>query len=354
MNWFPFRKSSKLPTIVVASRNAKAFESFNPSEANVVEAVTTRGLIRALENSPALMVVDIEDVVATSDVTVEALQFALNTAIRNGVPILDSKNLGDSGFDASTLSQARTSSGVRFVLPKVVVVTNYAGGIGKTTLSLAMARCFCRVTGLGAAVIEAGVGASSLGPKLSVSTTSLYEIATQKEKAKSWEGADLYPLSMREAQVLAGDARLTEVFKNIIQSHTLTIIDASPLSPLWSQILHIADEILVVTTPRGDTIAQADATYRELTELMAAQNSKKKPVLVMNMVQSLSERISLGNDLGAWVPLNEHAAKVFGDELAVPVLNMLYSGFDRLAGQSKAEKKEKTSAKPTHAEAASA
>jgi hypothetical protein len=350
MNWF--KKTPKLPIIVVASRNPKAFESFNPSEANVFEAVTTRGLIRALESSPALMVVDIEDVVATSDVTIEALQFALNTALRNGVPILNSTNLGETGFDAATLSQARTNSGVRFVLPKVVVVTNYAGGIGKTTLSLAMARSFCRVTGLGAAVIEAGVGASSLGPKLSLTTNSLYEIATQKEKPKSWEGADLYPLSMREAQVLAGDTRLNETFKNIVQSHTLTIIDASPLSPLWSQALQLADEILVIATPRGDTIAQADATYRELSELMAAKNSKKKPVLVMNMVRSISERISLGSDLGAWVPLNEHAAKNFGDELGVPVLNMLYSGFDRLAGQSKAEKK--AFGKPAHSEAASA
>ena len=346
------KKTPKLPVIVIASRNPKVFESFNPSEAIVVEAVTTRGLIRALESSPALMVVDIEDVVATFDVTVEALQFALNTALQNGVPILDSKNLGETGFDASTLSQARTNSGVRFVLPKVVIVTNYAGGIGKTTLSLAMARTFGRVTGLGAAVIEAGVGASSLGPKLSMTATSLYEIATQKEKAKSWEGADLYPLSMREAQVLAGDPRLSESLKNIIQSHTLTIIDASPLSPLWSQVLQIADEILVITTPRGDTIAQADTTFRELSELMAAQNSKKKPVLVMNMVQSLSERISLGNDLGAWVPFNQQSAKNFGDELAVPVLNMLYSGFARLAGQSKAEKK--AAPKANQAEAAGA
>lgn len=330
-----FKKSPSLPLVVIASRNPKAFEKFSVKEARVVEVVTSRGLVRALEEGPALVVADLDDVVPTADFSLESLKFVLLTAEGNGIPVVPSEMLGGGEYDAASLSQAKTSSGVRYLLPKVIIVTNYAGGIGKSTLSLSMARAFRKYSGLGAAVIEAGVGASALAPKLNIaSAPSLYEVILQNAAPKKWEGVDLYPLSMREAQVLAGEQRTSDAIRSIAQAHTLTVFDASPLTPLWSQILNLADEILVITTPRGDTIAQADVTYREIADFLAAQDSKLKPTLVMNMVTSLGDRLSLGNDLGAWVPFNDQAARSFSENLSLPVLNMLYSGFDRLAGKN--------------------
>ena len=57
-------------------------------------------------------------------------------------------------------------SGIRYMPPHVVMLTNYCGGVGKTTLSLTLARYFRADCGLSTAIVEVGVGASSLKARL--------------------------------------------------------------------------------------------------------------------------------------------------------------------------------------------
>jgi MinD-like ATPase involved in chromosome partitioning or flagellar assembly len=246
------------------------------------------------------------------------------------MPILDPSQFKESGLDSTTITRAQTNSGVRYVVPKTIAFTNYAGGVGKTTLSLSVSKAFRKVTGLGVAIIEAGVGASSIGPRIgSPDIPSLYQtIAIDGEPAK-WQNVSLYPLSMRESQAIIGDQRAEEYIRKIRRDNTLTIFDASPLSPLWPTIVEIADEIIVLTTPRMDTVAQAETTYAEAVQMIMGMNLNKKPKMVMNMATSLTDRISMWSQLAATIPMNENAAANYSEELAAPILEVLYPGLGK-------------------------
>jgi hypothetical protein len=58
-------------------------------------------------------------------------------------------------------------------------------------------------------------------------------------------------------------------------------------------------------------------------------NLNKKPKMVMNMATSLTDRISMWSQLAATIPMNENAAANYSEELAAPILEVLYPGLGK-------------------------
>ena len=324
----PFRKKIP-PTILVASRNAAVLDNI-PPEFQVIEAVTTHGVLNVTERSlPTLLIVDVNDLVETRDLPHSVLQTALDSVALAGVPVVNSDQfLAESQqmLGKSLLSRGRRT-GIRFMPPRAVLITNYCGGVGKTTLALAMAKRFRKQAGLSVAVLEGVPGASALNARLGGKHPSLYEVVTQNAKPEAWEEVDIYSLDGREAQVLERDRHLFDTLHAIARSHTLTLFDVFPGTPLWAHALTLVSDILVVAVPRPDAMAQTEAMLQHLRESLSAVRVKPHARLVLNMTRSLGERLLLGDQLDASLPYDERRARDLDHSLADPLIAILYPGW---------------------------
>ena len=279
------------------------------------------------------MIVDLDDLVEVSDLPRAALRDALTAAVEDGIPLFSSEQFLSEGQQilGQSLSEDGSRTAIRFMTSRVVLIANYCGGVGKTTLALATARRFRQAAGLGTALVEAGIGGSSINARLgNAERPSLYGVVTQAVQPGQWEGVDVYPMDNREASALASDIeRTTAAVDQIIQDHTLTIFDAFPGNPLWPTLLTRATDILVVTAPRSDSIAQTDVMFQELHDSLAAIETKPRLHLVLNMVRTWGEKLPLKGQTDIVLPYNEKLAQGLSASLADPVLNLLYPGWNK-------------------------
>ena len=330
MTIFKMFRNGKRPLALLATRSPDALAGVPPDEFQVREAVSTLGVIHALEQSPALVVVDADDLVECPQISRPTLQAAIESLREQGAVVVTAREfLGEpQRWIGEALMASGARSGIRYMPTRIVLVTNFCGGVGKTTLSLALARRFRAASGLAAALIELGVGGSSLDARIGPHT-SLYNFVTQKAEIQSWEKVSIFTSDSWAAEVLAKDERAPAVLKSIAHDHTLTVLDTFPPNPLWKWAIELATDIVVVTAPRPDSIAQTDAILRRLTEETNALDPKPRIHLVMNQVRTLGERLAMTGQLSAWIGFDERRAERLDGSLADPILSLLYPGWER-------------------------
>lgn len=323
-------KKKQRPVVILAGCPPTIHEKFNPLDADIVEVTTVRGALLSLERKPSLVVAAVDRLEEVGDLNRELLRQALKTADTNGVPVYtvdEFASLSDTGIITNLLSTS-SNTGVRFVIPKVIMYASYSGGIGKSTLSISTARAFREITGLPAAVIESGIGSSILLTKVGLSDgPSLFEVMRIGAQPRKWKDVDLYPLSEREAYAMIEYRDFVKKLKEIASVHPLTIIDGSPNSPLWDTLASFVDEVIVVAAPRPDTILQARTTYAETREFWTVRNMEGKRVrLVANLTKNVIEKAAFTERVDAFIDFNEGLARDFSSTLGQPILEMLYPG----------------------------
>ncbi|MFH1633852.1 MAG: hypothetical protein ABIG63_07545 [Chloroflexota bacterium] len=163
-----FQKTPVRPLLLIATRKAEVLESIPADTFYVRESFSTRGVLTALQASPRLMIVDLDDLVEVSDLPRAALRDALTAAVEDGIPLFTSEQFLSEGQQilGQSLSEDGSRTAIRFMTSRVVLIANYCGGVGKTTLALATARRFHQAAGLGTALVEAGIGGSSINARL--------------------------------------------------------------------------------------------------------------------------------------------------------------------------------------------
>jgi len=325
----------RLPLALAATRSVTAIMNIPPELFQVREAVSTLGVMDALAANPQLVIADVETLEECPQMSRPALRTALDSLGQDGAVVVSSAQFTaapDRWLGEALLARG-LRDGVRFLPPRVVMVTNYCGGVGKTTLSLAMAKRFRQASGLATALVEAGVGGSSLGARLPGERASLYGVVTQQAIPGAWEGVDLYPSDNWDANVLAADERTKRVLAGIACSHTLTICDTFPTNPLWKDVLALASDILVVGAPRQDSLAQTETILRRLKEEIAALDPQPRLHLVLNQVRTPGEWLSLGGKPSTWVSFDERKAERLDGALAEPLLNLVYPGWAKRGGR---------------------
>lgn len=323
-------RKKRLPAALLATRSLEALTGIPQDAFQTREATSTLGITSAMHADPVLVVADLDEIVECGDVSRAVLQTALETMRENGAVVVTSalflaereRWLGEA------LLSSGLRSGVRYMPPRVVMVTNFCGGVGKTTLSLALARHFRAVSGLATALVEVGVGGSSLNARIG-QRPSLYDVVTQEAKAGEWEKTAIYASDNWEADSLAADERTHEALRQIARSHTLTIFDTFPTNPLWKQVLEMATDIIVVAAPRPDAVAQTESMLRKLNEETGALDPKPRIHLVLNQVRTLGERLPLAGQIAAWIGFDERKAERMDGRLAEPLLGLLYPGWER-------------------------
>ena len=326
MNLFP---KKRLPAALLATHMPEVLASLPLDLFQTREAISTRGITSALYASPVLVIADLDDVIECDGISRAEMETALESMKSDGVVVVSSGQFLEEQqrWIGEALMANGSRSGVRYLPSRVVLVTNFCGGVGKTTLSLALARRFRVASGLATAVIELGVGGSSLDARIGPHT-SLYDFVTQKAEIQAWEKVSVFTSDSWAAEVLAADERTPAALKNIVHDHTLTVLDTFPTNPLWKWAIELATDVIALTTPRADSIAQSAAILRRLTEETNALDPKPRIHLVMNQVRTLGERLAMTGQLSTWIGYDERRAERLDGSLAEPILGLLYPGWE--------------------------
>jgi hypothetical protein len=327
-----FKRKNVLPTILIASRNPAVYVAIPNDIFQTQEAVTTRGVLDALSTQPVLIVLDLPDLVETPDFPRAALAASLESVQSDGIPVVSGSAFlqEQEQIVSAALLQTGTKTAIRFLTARTILIANYCGGVGKTTLAMAMTKRFKAASGLGAALLEIGLGGSAFNARLGGERPSLYEVVTLDVTPDQWQGVDLYPLDGRAASVLAGESERTMVvLDEIIQSHTLTVIDAFPSYGMWPHLLNRATDILVVTDPRPDALAQTDSLLQDLQVSLEALDPQPNIHLVLNKVRTVGEKIALNGQVDISLPFNERTAQRYDPQLSDPLLERLYPGWQQ-------------------------
>ena len=189
------RRRGKAVVLVVATRDPGALRALEelaegfPLERR--EALTTSGVYNSLEGAD-LAVVDVDQLVETGEVSRERVRAVLGEGDISWV------TGGKFASDPQRwLDEARARSGLVKALPaQVVAFTSLSGGVGKTTLSLSLARHFRQKTGLPACVIELTLGPSGLSALVGGGRElpHLVDVLTRGVAWPVWEGVTLAPM----------------------------------------------------------------------------------------------------------------------------------------------------------------
>ena len=291
------------------------------SDLIVREAFTTRGVLQDL---PGVHLVILDELISLADTSTEVLHRALEMS---GIPVVSQE-----GFLADPnewLGRARLTNAKRisFLPARQINLVNWSGGVGKTTLAMAICKRFVQRTGLPAALLELSMGGSALHARITPDLPEFFSIATHKEEPALWYGVSLYPMDGRTIDVLCPQGVLREgedpegvrkVLAEIRRKHTLFVVDCFPGHPLFPELSKPMSGLvnLVVTSPRDDSILQARRLMNEVSE---------PSHLVLNMTKSLADRTETG--VSVVLPYNETWAQSSDPRLADPILELVYKGW---------------------------
>jgi MinD-like ATPase involved in chromosome partitioning or flagellar assembly len=300
------------------------------------ETFSTRGVIRGLPDADLVV---LGPVISLWDVDETLMQHTLEST---NIPVATPEAMlanPEEWFGSARLTSRKK---LQYLPMRYVLVTGWAGGVGKSMLALGMAKRF-RERNLPTAFFEASAGGSYLVSRLGPQLHSLYDVITGDAQPSDWHGVKLFPLDHRSSQVLADDARLPDFLAGLRKGYTLTMVDASPDHPYWPRLLDLATTVFIVTAPRDDSLYQAETLQKELEPITAAR-PELKIHLVLNMVQSLGQRIGLSGLVSASIPYNERWASQLDARLFDPLLNLVYPGWME-GGAPKATPKQMASEK---------
>jgi hypothetical protein len=162
-NSFNLKRNSALDILLGAHQpDQKVLEALSQTDnLSVREAFSTRGV---LQNLSGVHLVILGDLLPISDVSEEILHSALD---KSGIPVVTQDNFVID--PAEWLGRARLTSAkqVSFLPARQINLVNWSGGVGKTTLAMAVCKRFVRNTGLPAALLELSMGGSALHARIS-------------------------------------------------------------------------------------------------------------------------------------------------------------------------------------------
>jgi cellulose biosynthesis protein BcsQ len=291
----------------------------------VYEAISAEGVIRGITPETDLVIFDGADtVLASNDCPAGSLQ---RTLADLAIPIatqLEFLAQPDEMLGRALLARGNRV-GLQHLASRFVLVTGFTGGVGKTTLSMTLARRF-RESRRPAALLEAGLGLSTILRRTRVSA-SLYDIYTGQSQPDRWEGVDIFPAAEEAASVLAGEKeslRRGRFLDGLRNDYALVVVDAFPRHPLWPYLLAYATDVLIVATPLEEILAQAEELQLELRHSRTSAHLH----LVINKTRTTGERLGLADSLR--VTFDETRAQRFDPSLADPILEALYPGWKRV------------------------
>jgi MinD-like ATPase involved in chromosome partitioning or flagellar assembly len=306
------------------------------------ETFTTRGVIRGLPDADLVV---LGGVIPLWDVDISLMQHTLECT---RIPVTTPYQMLAQPEEWISTARLANRKKLQYLPARFVLVTGWAGGVGKSTIALAIAKRF-RERNMPTAFLEANEGGSYLVSRLGPQLHSLYDVITGEGQASEWEGVKLHPIDHRSSQVLSDDERMPDFLTGLKKGYTLVVVDASPNHPFWPRLLDLATTVLVVSAPREDSLYQAETLLKELQPIRAARPDLQVH-LIMNMVRTLGDRVGMSGMVAVSLAYNERMAAQLDPRMADPILNLLYPGWSGGANLKAAKKRlpvEKPGSKPS-------
>ena len=280
------------------------------------ESFSTQG---ALQNLPGANLVILGEVVPLPGLSTEILTKTLDASEIPVVSVAEFLEQPDEWLSRARLAGARQVT----ILPvRQVNLVNWSGGVGKTTLAMAICKRFVERTSLPAALLELGMGGCALQARVSEEIPEFFALSTQNAPAARWHGVSLYPMDGRTAEVMWAEEpeRVLRFIAQIRKQHTLLVVDAFPGHTLFSELSSPQPDRLnlIVASPRDDTLLQARRLQEELG---------KEAQIVLNMARSLADQA--GTQAAVTLPFKEAWAAALDSRLADPLLDLVYPGWSR-------------------------
>lgn len=311
----PFSRAKRV-TVVVATRHRPALRALAQAAEDLPltrrEAITTQGVYDALPGAH-LVILD-RDAVRETTISRQRLVAALEDGV------VAATGPAFAAEPERFLDRARAASGLAGALPpRTVAFSGLSGGVGKTTLSLSLARAFRQATGLPVGVIELCSGPSGLLALLGDRELShLYEVATQGAAWPEWSGITLAPMDWETARLL-DEAQVAEAWQGVRAHHILTLLDAPAYHPLWGVAEAMAERVFVVADRRPDALAAA--VY------LASRDGGGRRILLNRA--GVAARLALEADPAARLPDVGEAARRFPLKLGRRLMPVVYPGWRR-------------------------
>ncbi len=312
------RKEKRLSILLASSNPDPAIFDVLARQAGLQmrEAFTTQGLIQELTGVSLVIHDAVFEVKNTSQDLVD------RTLEMSGVPVVSTAAFLSEPDEWLSRARLASATNITFLPPRQLNLVNWSGGVGKTTLAMAVCKRFVDQTGLPAALLELSMGGSALHARISPDVPEFYSIVTGKEEPGKWHGVSLYPMDGRSIDVLWGEdpAKLREFLSQIRKNNTLLVVDCFPGHALFSTVNN-ADKTtasMVVTSPRDDAMMQAKRLLKEVSQ---------PAYLVLNMARSLADQAGSGATIT--LPYNERWAQALDSRLADPLLSLVYNGWKR-------------------------
>jgi hypothetical protein len=280
----------------------------------VREAYSVQGALQNLQN---VQLVIIDSLYTTPDTSIDLLQQILDG---NHIPHISQQDFLARPEEWLSQVQITETRSIHFLPPRQVNLVNWAGGVGKTTLALAMARRFVEQTGLPTVLIELSLGPGSLQVLTSIPLPDFFDIFTRKAEPGTWQGVKMIPMDGRAFEVAWTDDRagVLNFFQEVRRQHILTVVDGHPAHPLFSEILAPSHGSisLVISTPRPDTLHQGRCLFQGLPD---------PKYWIVNQSNSVVDSVEEGITLR--LPFRESWAASMDPHLADPLLALLYQGW---------------------------
>jgi hypothetical protein len=313
-------KASDILVLFASARPNQEVISFISKRSDVFmrEAFTTRGVLQELRG---VNLVVMDEVIELPDTSKEVMERSLELS---RIPTTTSEAFLTQTEEWLGRARLNDTRQVTYLPARQINLINWSGGVGKTTLAMAICKRFVARTGLPAAMLELSMGGSALHARVSADLPEFFAIATKKGEPGLWHGVSLYPMDGRTIDVLWSEDPdgVRHVIDDIRKKHTLFVVDCFPGHPLFSELsLARPGTInLVVTSPRDDAVLQARRLMAEIPDTKH---------LVLNMAKSLADRTESG--LSVTLPYNEGWAQSSDARLADPLLSLVYAGWSRRA-----------------------
>lgn len=262
--------------VLAATNNAELLSMlWNMSGVDVLEARSTLAINAHLPHT-SLVIIDMDDVVNAGNLGRQGLAEIIAS---QHVPRVTSRQFLDN--TPAVLQEAQAFAGdVKSLPPRVVTFASYSGGVGKTTMAIALAEYVAQQTHLPVALLELPHATSGLIPVLlsregahhnSTATValanlpSLYAVGTQGETAQQVGGITIVPINQSTFPLVSPEI-IDKVITQVASAHVLTIVDAVLPHTLWSVVAKCTDRFFVPADwHRQDTIDAAKAAYEMIT-----------------------------------------------------------------------------------------
>ena len=220
------RKEKQLSILLASSNPDPAIFEVLAHQAGLQmrEAFTTQGLIQEL---PGVNLVIHDAVFEVKNTSQDLVNRALEMS---GVPVVLPEAFLSEPEEWLSRARLAGATKITFLPPRQLNMVNWSGGVGKTTLAMAVCKRFVDQTGLPAALLELSMGGSALHARVSPDLPEFYSIATGKEEPGKWHGVSLYPMDGRSIEVLwSEDPDKVRGFLNQIRrKNTLFVVDCFP------------------------------------------------------------------------------------------------------------------------------